>query len=88
MVRSESRSRSRESEYVSRLDDLKNTCNPILSKTYQNCGGSTKMPDMGSATGPCSDFDLMTLGRSPFKARAVSLVVGPCKDKKTARWYY
>jgi len=24
------------SEYVSRLDDLKNTCNPILSKTYQN----------------------------------------------------
>jgi len=42
------------SEYVSRLDDLKNTCNPILSKTYQNCGGSTKMPDMGSATGPCS----------------------------------
>merc|ERR1712176_1651799 len=32
----------------------KSTCNPILSKTYQNCGGSTKMPDMGSATGPCS----------------------------------
>jgi len=46
------------SEYESRLDELKNTCNPILSKTYQGCGEHTKMPDMGSGSGPCSgDFN-------------------------------
>jgi L1 cell adhesion molecule like protein len=46
------------SEYESRLDELKNTCNPILSKTHQSCGEHTKMPDMGSGSGPCSgDFN-------------------------------
>merc|ERR1719356_306873 len=39
------------SEYEAKLEELKNICNPILSRTHQNYGDNTKMPDMGSGTG-------------------------------------
>merc|ERR1719356_204391 len=45
-------------EYKSRLDELKNTCNPVLSKTYQGYSEHTKTPDGAYGSGPCSgDFN-------------------------------
>jgi len=42
------------SEYQIKLEELQNICNPILSKTHQNCGDPNGMPNMGTHPGPTS----------------------------------
>jgi L1 cell adhesion molecule like protein len=41
-------------EYQTKLEELQNICNPILSKTHQNCGDPNGMPNMGTRPGPTS----------------------------------